>query len=178
MNTAKIYPYIVSQSYLEHGAIAVRTLIDGEIYLSLVEDLDGIVQGITPEALGDANLSAEQALDLALDNLGNALRNQEINISSFDGENGDMPFLLFADSWLAAAALVERGLSDFAANVFGTNSVYASIPHRDAMLVFPKCTGGKLQAYRDMIVEHESDGEKPLTFTLFEISPEGVRAVE
>ena len=29
-----------------------------------------------------------------------------------------------------------------------------------------------------MIAEHESDGEKPLTFTLFEISPKGVRAVE
>ncbi len=177
MNTAKIYPYIVPRSYLEHGAIAVRTLIDGEIYLTLVEDLDGIVQGITPEALAEANLSPEQALDLALDNLENALRNQEISISSFEGENGDMPFLLFADSWLAAAALMARGLPDLAERVFGTDTVYASIPHRDAMLVFPQCAGGKLQAYRDMIAEHESDGEKPLTFTLFEVSPNGVRAM-
>ena len=55
---------------------------------------------------------------------------------------------------------------------FGTDTVYASIPHRDAMLVFPK-----LQAYRDMVAEHESDGEKSLTFTLFEVSPNGVRAM-
>ena len=60
---------------------------------------------------------------------------------------------------------------------FGTDTVYTSIPHRDAMLVFPQCAGGKLQAYRDMIAEHESDGEKPLTFTLFEVSPNGVRAM-
>ena len=100
----KIYPYIVPHSYLEHGAIAVRTLIDGEIYLSLVEDLDGMVQGITPEALRDANLSAGQALDLALDNLENAMRRQEISISSFEGENGDMPFCC----WPTAGWLLPR----------------------------------------------------------------------
>ena len=60
---------------------------------------------------------------------------------------------------------------------FGTDTVYASIPHRDAMLVFPQCAGGKLQAYRDMIADHDSDGDQPLTFTLFEVSPNGVRAM-
>lgn len=57
----------------------------------------------------------------------------------------------------------------------GTADLCASIPHRDAMLLFARGDGAYRDAMRALVREEEGDGRKPLTFELFTRTEAGVQ---
>lgn len=174
-DVAKVYPYVIPADYLA-GSSGTRTLswpLGHELHVALVHDLDGLVRNVTPEELVGLGLSLDEAKKRAVDNLSALFKSGEIKASRFNGPDGK-PFILVGGHWATATCILLPNLHKFAAPNLGTEELCVSIPHREAMLIFPK--GDK--AYRDlmrrMIREKESDGRKPLSFELFTLTTEGL----
>ncbi|MEG9498704.1 hypothetical protein [Mannheimia indoligenes] len=167
-----IFPYIVPKSYLEIGGINIQTLIADELYVTLVKHKNDLATSLAESDLDKLGLSKGEAFDLAKINLQNALKEREINITMFHLEN--IPFILFSDSWLSASCLLVPEIE----KLLNENMVYVSIPHRDAMVMFPVVDGNKTQEFKKMIKEREGNGIKPLTFELFEVSKSEIKVVK
>jgi hypothetical protein len=58
------------------------------------------------------------------------------------------------------------------------DEVCVCIPHRDALFAFAKGDPTSRREMVEMIRGKESDGPKPLTFSLFELSNEGVKELK
>jgi hypothetical protein len=64
-------------------------------------------------------------------------------------------------------------LYDLASKQLGTTDILVSVPHRDAMLVFPRGDATYRLAMQALIRAKESDEAKPLTFKLFGLTQGG-----
>lgn len=73
----------------------------------------------------------------------------------------------------AATAILLPRLRDLVAGQVGSREICASIPHREAMLLFAKGDRAHRDEMRALVREKESDGRKPLTFELFELTDAG-----
>jgi hypothetical protein len=80
--------------------------------------------------------------------------------------------------WAAAAAILLPGVRDLAVKALKTKDICASIPHREALLLFPKGTRTSRDAMRALIKEKETDPSKPLTFELFELTEAGPTPID
>jgi uncharacterized protein YtpQ (UPF0354 family) len=176
LDTSKIFPYIITEHYLIDGTIVVDSLGHG-LYTTMVYDLNGVVQNVRQEELEKNNLTNKEVFDKSLQNLDSVLKARQININRFDGPGGT-PFILVSDHWLSAATLLATNIHTLAKSGLGTDTIYASIPHRDVLILFPKCIGGQLDSFKQMIKDKESDGRKPLTFDLFQLDNTGLKVVE
>jgi hypothetical protein len=176
IDLTNVYPYIIPEDYLLEGlkeeTVIADTLDDG-VYVTLVYDLNGMVQNVKKSDLEQADVSVKTAYDTSLTHLESAMKRQEIAISRFFGPDS-VPFLLFSDHWLSAACLVNPKLYSFAKDYLKTDVINASIPHRDAMILFPDCREEQMQKFKEMIKEKESDGLKPLTLDLFKLTKDKV----
>jgi len=115
----RLYPYLVPEPYLKHAQGAPEGLfrpLGHGIWVTLVFDLDGAVQGVRSE-----------------------------------------------------------DLRDLVAGPLGTRDLCASIPHREALLLFPRGDRAHRDAMRALVREKEGDGRKPLTFELFRLGDDGVK---
>lgn len=174
-DAAKVYPYVIPAAYLE-GATGVRTLswpLGHGLHVSLIHDLDGLVRNVTPDELGGLGLSLEEAKKRATDNLSLLFKSGEIKASRFNGPGGK-PFILVGGHWATATCILLPNLHKFAAPNLGAEELCVSIPHREAMLIFPKGDKAYRDTMRRMIREKESDGPKPLSFELFTLTAEGL----
>ena len=88
------------------------------------------------------------------------------------------PFVLAAGHWAAATAILLPKLRQLVEGPLETSDILASIPHREAMLLFPRGDRAQRDAFREMIRDKESDGRKPLTFELFALTDNGVEPFE
>lgn len=176
IDLSNVYPYIIPEEYLLEGlkeeTVIADTLEDG-LYVTLVYDLNGMVQNVRKSELEKADVSVKAAYDTSLTHLESAMKSQEIAITQFFGPDS-IPFLLFSDHWLSATCLVNPKLYSFARDYLKTDVINASIPHRDAMILFPDCSGEQIQKFKEMIKEKESDGLKPLTFEVFKLTKDKI----
>jgi hypothetical protein len=176
-DASKIYPYLVPRTYLAHQprrpAGLTRKLGHG-IYVVLVHDLDGMVRNVSGGDLAALKLSPGEAHARALENLARLADEGAIAMRHYRSGPDGQPFILFGGHWAAAAAILLPRLRELAVRTLETDAVCASIPHRDAMLIFPTGTRSSRAAFIELIREQESDGAKPLTFGLFELTPTGV----
>ena len=168
----RCYPYVVTKDYLpfqpDDGKGLVRPFGHG-LFVLLVQDLNGLVQNVTPDDLAASKLTADTAHDKALENLQKLFASGEIKAMKYDEGPHNRPFILVGDHWAAAACILLPKVRSFAQKNLGQDEILASIPHRDVMLLFPKPSKGALDEFRKFVVEHESEGRKPLTFELFEL---------
>jgi uncharacterized protein YtpQ (UPF0354 family) len=171
IDQTNMYPYIITKDYLIEG-IKEETVIGDtlghDLYSTLVYDLNGLVQNIKRSELENAGISTKQAFDTAYNNLNKVLKAQKITIQRFNGPDS-IPFIMFCNHWLSASIISLPEINEFAQQNLGTDSLFASIPHRDVLLIFPNCSGTKLENFKKMILEKESNGKKPLTFGLFRL---------
>ncbi len=177
----KVYPYIITKDYLIEGAISetiiVDTLIDNELYLTLVKDLNGLVENVKLSDLKSYKVSKQQVIDSSKSNLNKMFVENKIKATLFDGPN-NIPFILFSDHWLSAASLYWTNLYSFARKNLKTDTCYISIPQRDAMIVFPKCSEKEIYDFKAMIREKESGARKPLTWEIFQLDESGIKRIE
>lgn len=170
------YPYIVPEAYLpfqpDDGKGLVRP-VGHRLFALLVQDQTGSVQNVTPDDLEAAKMTAEAAHAAALSNLQQLFSSGQIKPMKYDhGPNGQ-PFIVFGQHWAASACLLLPEMRRFAQKHLGGTDFVASIPHRDVLLIFPKPNGDQWNAIRSFVIEHESEGRKPLTFELFELTESG-----
>jgi hypothetical protein len=170
-----LLPYLVPASYLEAigNSQALLVPLGHDIYTSLVFDLDGLVQGVAQSDLDALNLTAAQAHEHALHNLERLADAQQIKMAQFAGPQ-DRPFILIGGHWAAATAVLLPGLHGIAASATGSEDLLASVPHREALLVFARGDRAYRDAMRVLVHENESDAPKPLTFELFSLTAVGV----
>ncbi len=173
-----LYPYVITKEYLEHGAPQpdgfTKPLGNG-LYITLVCDLNGVVRNILPTDLAQLDLSADEALVRSQANLDQLIQSQKIRSTVFpNGPNGK-PFILFGGHWAASAVCSWSGLHRISARALGTERLVLSIPHREAMLIFPEGDAAYIQAMKKMIRDKEADGQKPLTWDLFDLTPDGLK---
>lgn len=178
---SNVFPYIITQDYLIEGikeeTVLIDTLIENELYLTLVKDLNGLVENIKISDLKQQNISIELATDSAHANLDRMFKEQKIKATLFDGPN-DIPFILFSEHWLSSASLYWTNLYSFANKNLKADTFYVSIPQRDAMIIFPKCNNKELLDFKAMIKEKESDASKLLTWEIFQLDNKKINRIE
>jgi len=172
-----IYPCLIRKEYLDYMQTETPGMVKPlghEIYVGLVFDLDGLIRSATLDDLRRMKMTPEQAHAHALRNLESLARGRKISFNVLlDGPSGK-PFLLVADHWNAATGILLPGLKDLVIGALATDDVFISIPHREAMLVFPKADPAHRHAMQALIKEKEADGSKPLTCELFTFDKAGL----
>jgi hypothetical protein len=124
--------------------------------------------------LAALGLNAAEARARALQNLEELARTQQIHMAQLPQGPQGRPFVLVGGHWAAATALLLPHLRTIAAPTLGTDDLLASIPHREAMLIFARGDRSYRDAMRGLVRQNESDGRKPLTFELFALTSDGV----
>jgi hypothetical protein len=172
----EIYPYLVPEAYFEatgnREGIAVS--IGHGIYADLVFDRNGLVQGVSERDLAALAMTGAEAHARALANLAGLAEAQQIRTAVFPQGPQGHPFLLAGGHWAAATALLLPDLWAVASPALGSADLLASIPHREAMLVFARRDCSYRDAMRALVRQNESHGLKPLTFELFALAAGGV----
>jgi len=177
----RLYPYVVPEEYLMHqqtepGGI-VRPLGHG-LHVGLVFDLEGLVESLRAEGLGRLDLTPEQAHARAIENLELLAQEQAVKMALFPNGPSGKPFVLVGGHWAAATSILLPKLRQLVEGPLGSRDILISIPHREAMLVFPYGDRTHRNALRALVREKESDARKPLTFELFTLTGHGVEPFE
>jgi hypothetical protein len=175
MDPAKIYPYVVPNSYLQHPPTTAGFVLPlgHDVMAMLVHDLDGLCRNVFEEELAEAGLTSAVAHERAIENLGVLAEGPAIRRSMHRGPNG-MPFILWSGHWLSASCIRLPGLYRFGSKYLKEQTFCVSVPQREAMLLFPVGTRADRDAMRSMIRENESDARKPVTLELFTLSAAGL----
>lgn len=175
-DASKIYPYVVPAGYFDAAGDRAKSVawpLGHGLYVALVYDLSGLVRNVLPEDLSTLGMTSDQAKKKAVDNLQVLAMSGAIGQQKFTCPN-QKPFVLFGGHWAAAACILLPGLRQMGAKNIGSEEVCVCIPHREALLMFAKGDKEYREAVRKVIKELESDGRKPLTFELFELTATGV----
>lgn len=175
-DASKILPYVVPAVYLDYQREDAKPLtwaLGHGLHVVLVHDLGGSVGNVLPEELTALGLTVEQAKKKAIENLELLAKSGAIGQRRFDGPN-QKPFVLFGGHWAAATCILLPGLRQIGLKNVGTEEICICVPHREALLMFPKGDKEYRSVMLKMIRERESDGRKPLTFDLFELTTAGV----
>jgi hypothetical protein len=177
MDLAKVYPYVVPVGYIElapGGPDGFVVPVGHDLFALPVHDLDGLCRNVLPDELAAAGLGTAALHQRALDNLEALAKGPDIHKSMHQGPGG-MPFVVWSGHWLTASCLRLSGLYAFASRALKADAVCVSVPHREAMLVFPVGTREQRDQMRAIIRENEADAPKPLTWELFTLSAAGLR---
>jgi hypothetical protein len=179
-----IYPYLVP-GLLNPDQAEICPLLGHGVYVMLFRDHEmegGIVHAsIMPDMLRDAGLTAEEAHRIAMENLQRWfaaawVAKEEVLAAKMFGNPGDAwNFLLFSGHARAAACLRLPDLYDRCRGFLQSDELCACVSQRESLVVFPK----RDQRYREEMVaklrDIEADARRPISFALFELTPEGVR---
>jgi len=175
-----VYPYLVPGLFNPDWE-PITIPIGHGVYATLFEDHEsdgGIVHAtVNPEAIEAAGLTAEELHRIALENLERFASSDSGGLSmKMLGNPGDpVNFMLICDHPRAAACLRLPNLYEQASHFLQSAEVCACAPQRESLVVLPK----RDRAYREMIVgklrEIEANARRPISFELFELTPEGVR---
>ena len=170
MNQERLFPYLTPPGYPSVPGLTKE--LGHDIQVNYVEDLNNIVKGILSKDVSGA-MTATVIRESAQRNLDRAVVAGEVELRVYEGP-GDQPLIVSSGSWLSASTLVWSGLFDAASEHLKTDQILASIPHRDALLLFPFGPFSYREVMRAFVKENEGDGRKPLTWELFRITLAGV----
>jgi hypothetical protein len=174
---AKLYPYVVPASFFEQGGKDLARPLGHDLHVALVFDLGGTARAATSENLRSLGLPLDRAHAVALANLEQLVVDQQVKMAMIPNGPRSRPFVLFGGHWAAATSILLPNLAGSVSKSLGSQEVCASIPHREAMLVF--ACGDR--AYRDemraLVREKEAGAPRPLTYGLFRLNADGIRAV-
>jgi hypothetical protein len=148
------------------------------VYAVLFEDHEtegGIVHSILmPDALRQAGLDVAEAHRIALENLERFATGDQMATQMFGQPGDEWNFLLFSQHARAAACLRLPGLYNTCRHFLETEEICACVPQRESLVILPK----RDRAYRTALVarlrEIEAGARRPISFELFELTPDGV----
>ena len=181
MDLQNVYPYLVPG--LIGPAFAETSIPFGHgVYAKLFRDLEteaGIVHStVSDDALKAAGISPKQAHDVALENLARFAAGPQLSAKMLGGPEHEFHFLLYSGHARAAACLRVPLIHREARHHLGTDELVACVPQRERLIVSPK----RDRAYREKLVdklrEIEANARRPISFSLFELTADGVRPFE
>lgn len=178
LNPDNLFPYLVP-GLPNPDWESICLPVGHGVYAALFEDHEsehGIVHAtVNPDQLRAAGLTAEEAHAVALDNLVAFADGEELSMQMLGDVGDPINFLLISDHPRAASCLLLPDLYDTARQVLRADELCAVVPQRESLVVLPK----RDRAYREMVVgklrEIEADADRPISFGLFELTPDGVR---
>jgi hypothetical protein len=169
-----IFPYIISNACSKDGSVYIETLGHG-LYTSLVYYVNGLVKSVKPAEVENSGMLMQEIMKPAIANLENAARSQQIAVTFLDAP-GNIPFVLFSDSWLSASCILLPGIdAKFKAHL-GTEGIFVCMPHRHAMFVFPVLTPAQRIKMKRFVTENEFGSREPLSFEFFKIQNSKISA--
>jgi len=175
-DASKILPYVVPSGYFQQPNDKAKSItwpLGHGLVVALVYDLRGFVRNVQPEELPALGLTEEQAKKRAVENLERLAESGAIGQQRF-APPGGKPFVLFGGHWAAATCILLPGLRQMGVKNVGDEHLCVCIPHREALLMFSKGDQEYRASMLKIIRERESEGRKPLTFALFELTPSGI----
>jgi hypothetical protein len=174
VRSTQLYPYLVPKEYLPHvDPSAPKESLGHGIFVTIVVDSNGLVRGATARDLAALGLDWAGARSQAMANLAALANKQAISMQLFPKGPGGLPFIVAGGHWTAAALILSPKLPAIVGGKLGSKDVCASIPHRDALLLFPCGTQDSRREMRALVRQKESNALKPLTFELFALTPHG-----
>lgn len=177
-DAAKIFPYIVPASYFEsvgEGAKAITWPLGHDLHIALVHDLNGMVRNVVSEDLAVLRLTKDEAKAKAIENLETLAASGSVGQQLFAKGPTQRPFILFGGHWATAACLLLPDLHSLGLKHLAAEEFCVAIPHREALLIFPKGDKAHRAEMIKLIQKNESEGRKPLTFALFELTARGIK---
>ena len=155
----RLFPYVVPAEYLQHQqeqpSGLVRPLGHG-LHVVLVLELNGLLRNLLQADLSALAISPEEAYARAITNLDRVARSGAVGQSMFPNGPQGRPFIVSGGHWTAATCILLPRLMEKASKALNSNELYISIPHRDAMLVFPKAD----ESYRKAMIEMIRAGKR------------------
>lgn len=167
-----VYPMLVPSNWFESTS-GFRGPLGHGVEITLVDAGNEFVRSLRQEDL-DSLGDEEAVMSAAIDNLEGLAQQRKVGMRAFVQGPEGRPFLMFGGHWAAATCLLLPGLHALAARALGTEAICASIPHRAVMILFPEGDAPYRAAMRQLILEKESNRERPLTFELFRVTEFGV----
>ena len=174
----KLYPYVIPEDYLKYQQAEPKGIVrpfGHGLHVGLVFDLNGLVESLQTKDLLRLGMTPQQAHERAIQNLETLAKAQLIKMAVFPNGPSGKPFVLVGGHWAAATSILLPGLKRLVEKPLGTSDILVSIPHREAMLLFPNGDRQHRDAIRSLVKEKEGGGQKPLTFKLFMLGNEGVK---
>lgn len=151
------------------------TPLGHDVYVGVVEESDGSRLPVTLSGLSNLMLDAYGGQVVALDNLERVAKSRALNATLYRTKS-EQPFVAWHGNWLAASCCQLPYLYKLIRRQLAADDVCFSIPHREAMLLFPEGDLASRDEMRAIIRKHEGEGREPLTFELFSLHADGVSA--
>lgn len=173
-----LYPYVIPEQYpvSEDAGSIVRPLGHG-LRVTLVFDVGGTVINADEKAIERLGLTPEQAHARAIANLEHLAEARQIKMAAFPNGPSGKPFILVGGHWAAATSILLPRLKALVEGPLGPGELYISVPHREAMLIFPAGDQAHREAIQAFVKKNESYGNKALTFGLFTFTTGGVKPI-
>ena len=168
----RIYPYLVTAAYPE-SKIGPEPQLGHGIRATIVVEVGGLIHSLTHEELQTLAMPWDSVRARALENLDRLVGEKKIGIRLFDSGPAGQPFILVGGHWASAALMLSPKFRAVAQTALHTTDLCASIPHREALLVFPRGDEASRNAMRQMIRMKEAGAQRPLTWELFELGANG-----
>lgn len=170
LDRGKLFPLIVPSGALVGEAPVHVPLLEG-LELALSDRDQGTGDGVRHADLRASNLSLREAQQISLANLMALAERGDVRSHSFGAGKGGQPFIVWDGHWLAAASLLLPGLHEIAANALHVEDICAAIPHREAMILFPRGDSTSRTMMHTMIATNESEGRAPITRRFLRLLP-------
>ena len=169
----KLVPYVVTKEYLAPTAPpeGIAIPIGHDLFAHLSLDFDGVTKGVEAQDLKVMNLTPKAAHAKALENLDRI--SQEIDLVMLTSDKG-LPFITLAGHWLAASCVRLPSIFGVASRELESETLIASIPNREIMLLFPPGTPAQMSDMLGTIRKNERSAPKKLTWELFNLTSKGL----
>ncbi|MGK2858895.1 MAG: hypothetical protein ACSLFQ_16985 [Thermoanaerobaculia bacterium] len=169
MKLDKLLPYIVPPGYVENLQISADGLVrhlGHDVYVMLVEDMDGICRNVLD---GDLSCSVQEGYNRAIENLEVLVRAREIEIGLLKGPR-DFPFVVAGGHWDAAACLLLPRLHEVTSQHLGTGTLLAAVPSRSSLLVFRHEDDRYVDEMRKFMNKAEKGERKRISNSVFQVT--------
>lgn len=174
IDPARVYPLLVPVSRLQHPADAPS--IGHGLHVSLAIAGDGVAEILLPHDVRARGVDPESLQEPALANLEALMIDGTIRIARVGRDT--VRFLAVHDHWLAASALLLPSLRAFAMEALSTERVLACASTRTDLLLFRADDAAVRKEVLGIATEQSREDPKPLSTGLFELTPDGPRALE
>jgi hypothetical protein len=143
----------------------------------IVEDLDGICGNVMPDVARASGLSNDDLYRTARENLRTLIQTRVIPFGVHAGPR-ELPFVVCGGHWLSASCVLLDDLFAKMSGALQSESLLASVPVRESLLVFRDVDAGYRQQMHELIDGAEAGQRKQITRRFFRLGPDGLSAAE
>lgn len=130
-----------------------------------------------PEEAKRSGKSNDELFSIALENLTALARSQVVQFALATGPRG-LPFVVCSGHWLSASCLHLKSLFGNVSRTLQSESLLASIPVRESLLVFRDVDAEYRREMHALIDAAEAGERKPITRRFFGLGPAGLTEAE